>query len=67
MFRTMCLIPYPQRVIVAEELALLNLSVRTVETYREHIMRKLAVHSVAGLTRYALAAGLVMLRDAIAR
>lgn len=45
----------------------LNLSVRTVETHREHIMRKLAINSVAGLTRYALAKGLVMVQDGVAR
>ena len=28
----------------------LKLSVRTIETHREHIMRKLDIHSVAGLT-----------------
>ncbi|MBI4658916.1 MAG: response regulator transcription factor [Verrucomicrobia bacterium] len=33
----------------------LNLSVRTVETHRERIMRKLGIHSVAGLTKYAIA------------
>ena len=41
----------------------LNVGVRTVETHRERIMRKLAIHSVAGLTRFALAKGLVTLRD----
>ena len=45
----------------------LNLSVRTVETHRERIMRTLAIHSVAGLTRFALAKGLVTLEDAMAR
>ena len=45
----------------------LNIGVRTVETHRESIMRKLAIHSVAGLTRFALAKGLVTLRDAVAR
>jgi two-component system, NarL family, nitrate/nitrite response regulator NarL len=41
----------------------LNVGVRTVETHRERIMRKLAIHSVAGLTRFALAKGLITLRD----
>lgn len=36
----------------------LKISHRTVETHRENIMRKLAVHSVAGLTRYAIDHGL---------
>jgi two-component system nitrate/nitrite response regulator NarL len=37
------------------------LSVRTVETHRENIMRKLGIHSAAGLTRYAISKGLVQL------
>jgi two-component system nitrate/nitrite response regulator NarL len=41
----------------------LNVGVRTVETHRERIMRKLDIHSVAGLTRFALAKGLITLRD----
>ena len=41
----------------------LGVGVRTVETHRERIMRKLAIHSVAGLTRFALAKGLVTLRE----
>ena len=45
----------------------LNVSVRTVESHRERIMRKLGIHSVAGLTRFALAKGLITLRDAVAR
>ena len=35
----------------------LNVGVRTVETHRERIMRKLDIHTVAGLTRFALAKG----------
>jgi two-component system nitrate/nitrite response regulator NarL len=31
-----------------------QVSVRTVQTHRERIMRKLNIHTVAGLTRYAL-------------
>jgi len=41
----------------------LGVGVRTVETHRERIMRKLNIHSVAGLTRYAITKGLVMLRE----
>ena len=37
----------------------LGVGVRTVETHRERIMRKLDIHSVAGLTKYALSRGLV--------
>ncbi len=36
----------------------LGLSVRTVETHRQTLMNKLGVHSVVGLTRYAVAHGL---------
>ena len=39
----------------------LNVGVRTVETHRERIMQKLNVHTVAGLTRFALAKGYVTL------
>lgn len=35
-----------------------GISHRTVETHRENIMRKLAIHTVAGLTRYAIDHGL---------
>ena len=37
----------------------LGISARTIETHRGHIMRKLKIHSVAGLTRFAVATGLV--------
>jgi two-component system nitrate/nitrite response regulator NarL len=39
----------------------LSVGVRTVETHRERIMRKLDIHSVAGLTKYAISTGLVTL------
>lgn len=39
----------------------LDIGVRTVETHRERIMRKLDIHSVAGLTRFAIANGLIAL------
>ena len=41
----------------------LGLGVRTVETHRERAMRKLDIHSVAGLTKYALSQGWVNLSD----
>jgi two-component system, NarL family, nitrate/nitrite response regulator NarL len=41
----------------------LGVGIRTVETHRERIMRKLAVHSIAGLTRLAVARGLITLRE----
>ena len=36
---------------------LLSISVKTVNTHREHIMDKLDIHSVAGLTKYAIQEG----------
>ena len=41
---------------VAEEL---DISVRTVETHRKNIKRKLGISSTAGLTRYALEHGVL--------
>jgi DNA-binding NarL/FixJ family response regulator len=37
----------------------LGISRRTVESHRESLMRKLAIRTVAGLTRFALDAGLL--------
>lgn len=39
----------------------LDIGVRTVETHRERIMRKLDIHSIAGLTRFAISQGMVSL------
>jgi two-component system nitrate/nitrite response regulator NarL len=41
----------------------LGLGVRTVETHRERMMRKLNIHNVAGLTKFALANGLIANRQ----
>jgi len=41
---------------IAAELAL---SIKTVETYRKHLMEKLEIHGTAALTRYAIAAGTI--------
>lgn len=38
---------------------LLNLSVKTVETHRMHLMARLNLHDVAGVVRYAVRAGLI--------
>jgi two-component system nitrate/nitrite response regulator NarL len=43
--------------------SVLGVGVRTVETHRERIMRKLKIHSVAGLTKFAIAKGLVTLQE----
>jgi DNA-binding NarL/FixJ family response regulator len=37
-----------------EVASVLNISVKTAETHRANIMRKLEIHSVAGLVRYAV-------------
>lgn len=39
--------------------AKLNISVRTADVHRTNIMQKIGVHNVAGLTRFAIASGLV--------
>ena len=36
---------------------ILNVSVKTVDSHREHIMDKLGIHNVAGLTKYAVREG----------
>jgi two-component system nitrate/nitrite response regulator NarL len=41
----------------------LGVGVRTIETHRERIMRKVNIHSVAGLTKYAITRGLVTIRE----
>ena len=38
---------------------LLNLSVKTIETHRMHLMARLDIHEVAGLVRYAVRTGLI--------
>ena len=37
----------------------LGISTKTVEKHRDHLMRKLDIHDTAGLTRYAIAAGII--------
>lgn len=41
--------------LIAERL---NVSAKTVGTHREHVMQKLDIHTVAGLTKYAIQQGL---------
>ena len=41
--------------------AAINVSDKTVETFRQHIMEKLDLHSVAELTKYAIRTGLTFL------
>jgi DNA-binding NarL/FixJ family response regulator len=37
----------------------LGIGVKTVEKHREHLMEKLDIHDTAGLTRYAISAGII--------
>jgi DNA-binding NarL/FixJ family response regulator len=41
----------------------LGIGVSTTETHRERIMRRLNIHSVANLTRFAIINGLISLKD----
>jgi DNA-binding NarL/FixJ family response regulator len=37
----------------------LGISIKTVEKHRQHLMEKLNIHDIAGLTRFAIATGIV--------
>jgi DNA-binding NarL/FixJ family response regulator len=37
----------------------LGISIKTVEKHRQHLMEKLGIHDIAGLTRFAIAAGII--------
>jgi len=37
----------------------LNISIKTVEKHRQHLMDKLNIHDTAGLTRYAISSGVI--------
>jgi DNA-binding NarL/FixJ family response regulator len=43
-----------------EMAARLGIGIRTIQTHRERLMRKLNIHTVAGLTRFAVQEGLVI-------
>ena len=45
----------------------LALSLNSVQTHRENLMRKLNTHSIAGLTKFALVHGLVTIAEHIPR
>ncbi len=45
----------PNKQVAAE----LGLSFKTVDKHRQHLMSKLDIHDVAGLTRYAIAEGII--------
>lgn len=42
-----------------ETAAELGIGIKTVEKHREHLMEKLNIHDTAGLTRYAISAGII--------
>lgn len=42
-----------------ETAVLLGIGMKTVEKHREHLMAKLDIHDTAGLTRYAIGAGII--------
>ena len=42
-----------------ETAAELGIGIKTVEKHREHLMEKLDIHDTAGLTRYAIGAGII--------
>ncbi len=42
-----------------ETAAELGISIKTVEKHRGHLMKKLDIHDTAGLTRHAIAAGII--------
>jgi DNA-binding NarL/FixJ family response regulator len=42
-----------------ETAAELGIGIKTVEKHREHLMEKLDIHDTAGLTRHAIAAGVI--------
>jgi DNA-binding NarL/FixJ family response regulator len=42
-----------------EAAAELGISIKTVEKHRQHLMAKLNIHDTAGLTRYAISAGII--------
>ena len=48
----------------AKEIAsLLNVSPKTIETHRQHIMDKLNIHNLADLVKYAIQSGLISLEN----
>jgi DNA-binding NarL/FixJ family response regulator len=45
----------PNKQVAAE----LGVSFKTVDKHRQHLMSKLDIHDIAGLTRYAIAEGII--------
>jgi DNA-binding NarL/FixJ family response regulator len=48
-----------------ETAAQLGISIKTVEKHRQNLMGKLGIHDTAGLTRYAISAGIIETRGPI--
>jgi DNA-binding CsgD family transcriptional regulator len=46
----------------AQVAVLLSISARTVDAHRASTMQKLGIHSIAGLTKFAIAHGLTSVR-----
>ena len=46
----------------AQVAKMIHISVRTVDTHRYNVMQKLGIHSIAGLTKFAIAHGLTSIR-----
>ncbi len=40
----------------------LNVSIKTVDNHRQRMMQRLDIHEIAGLTRYAISQGMILLR-----
>ena len=43
----------------------LDIGTRTVETHRQRLMTKLNIHSIAGLTKFAVAKGLIAMPELV--
>jgi FixJ family two-component response regulator len=43
----------------------LNLSIKTVGNHRQELMRRLNIHHVAGLTRYAISNGVIAVTSSV--
>jgi len=46
---------HPNKQVAAE----LGVSFKTIDKHRQHLMAKLNIHDIAGLTRYAISAGII--------
>jgi len=46
---------HPNKQIASE----LNINIKTVEKHRQHLMAKLHIHDIAGLTRFAISTGII--------